>query len=497
MRQLRDELDGLTDMPRLSAVPDSPPRAIAYIRVSTAREDMVSPELQMTAIEDHCARMGYRLIETIQDLDLSGRFWNRRQVDRAIGMIESGDADALVVWKWSRVSRNRLDWAVAVDRVESAGGRLDSATEAIDTSTSTGRFTRGMLAEMAAFESDRIGDGWKEAHARRTKAGLPANGKARFGYVNVEGLHRPDPDTGPVLADLYRRYIAGESLYSLVVWLNARGIHTVAGYSKRGGGPWSLNGIRQMLDSGFGAGFITVHASRQPGAHEPVIDSGTWTAYQAARALRRPLKRAERSPYLLSSMVWCVCGSKMGHGKFGANTTRGLRCLISTRPGAERHPGAYAPLLPVEQAVYDWLARESTDAKRATDAALARRAKSVRRRQDAKTLARQVLELDQAIGRVVADQGRRPIPDAAYRAGLDELSREREQLEERRVIAEAESADGPPREIAANLIANWDTYDLEQLRAGLRKLEIRVVVDATVRPVKVDVTTDWTGDNSP
>ena len=33
--------------------------------------------------------------------------------------------------------------------------------------------------KLAAFESDRIGEGWKEAHARRTKAGLTANGKPR------------------------------------------------------------------------------------------------------------------------------------------------------------------------------------------------------------------------------------------------------------------------------------------------------------------------------
>ena len=45
-------------------------------------------------------------------------------------MIEHGQADAIVVWRWSRVSRNRLDWAVAVDRVEAAGGALESATEA-------------------------------------------------------------------------------------------------------------------------------------------------------------------------------------------------------------------------------------------------------------------------------------------------------------------------------------------------------------------------------
>jgi site-specific DNA recombinase len=91
----------------------------------------------------------------LEDLDLSGRFWQNRQFDAAISMLEAGDSDAIVVWRWSRVARNRLDWAVAVDRVGSVGGRLESATEPFDVTTATGRFARGMLAEFAAGNAAR------------------------------------------------------------------------------------------------------------------------------------------------------------------------------------------------------------------------------------------------------------------------------------------------------------------------------------------------------
>src|SRR6266702_7772467 len=155
---------------------------VAYIRVSQEREEMISTELQMIAITNYCARAGYVIVATLTDLDLTGRFWQRRQVEQAVAMIESDAADVLVVWEWSRLARNRLDWAIAVDRIETAGGRLESATEPADTATSTGRFARGMLAEFAAFEAERIGDGWREAHDRRTRHGLPHNGKPRWGY---------------------------------------------------------------------------------------------------------------------------------------------------------------------------------------------------------------------------------------------------------------------------------------------------------------------------
>jgi site-specific DNA recombinase len=64
-----------------------PQRAVAYVRVSMARTGMISPELQMAAINEYCRRLKYQIVEVMEDLDLSGRFWRRRQVDAAISRI--------------------------------------------------------------------------------------------------------------------------------------------------------------------------------------------------------------------------------------------------------------------------------------------------------------------------------------------------------------------------------------------------------------------------
>jgi site-specific DNA recombinase len=184
-------------------------RAVAYVRVSMARDGGISPELQMAAITQHCRRCGYQLATVLEDLDLSGRVWRGRQFEEALWMLEHDEADVIVVWRWSRVSRNRLDWAVAVDRVEAAGGRLDSATEPFDVGTPTGRFARGMLAEFAAYESDRMGDLWREVRERRARLGLPVTGRAQLGYLKVGGAYVPDRRTGPVVRNLYRRFNEG------------------------------------------------------------------------------------------------------------------------------------------------------------------------------------------------------------------------------------------------------------------------------------------------
>lgn len=477
-------------MGRLQAVPDAQPRALGLVRVSKERGEMIAPDIQRAAIEDHCARRGYRLVDVVEALDESGSqrrspWWAR--LDKAVAAVESGEYDVIAVWKFSRAARHRLRWAVAIDRVETAGGRLESATEAVDVSTSTGRFTRGMLGELAAFEAERIGDVWREVHARRTGRGLPANGKPRFGYAVVDGMHRPDPDTGPVLSALYRRYVAGESFYSLACWLNAQGVLTVPGYSSKGPGPWSSVGLRRMLDAGFGAGFITVHGGRQAGAHEPVVDTRTWQQYLAARERRRTLRRAERSPYLLSSMVWCGCGSRMGYSGWGRTKHSGLRCLVNSAPGGPRHPNSCVRASLPEGAVLQWLTAQAKDLDVATDAALAHRARLARRRADAKQLAREVVELDKAIGKLTADHARGLIPDVALGPGMAELTAQREQLERAHTVALAEAQQDAPRRVASRLLADWDLLPVEQRRAGLRSLIARVVVTGWTDPPTVEV----------
>jgi DNA invertase Pin-like site-specific DNA recombinase len=443
--------------------------------------------LQRTAITDHCARRGYQLIGWVEGVDESGSgrrspWWAK--LDEAVGQIEAGEADVLVTWRFSRAARQRLKWAVAIDRVEVAGGLLESATEPLDTSTASGRLARGMLAEMAAYESEVIGSTWRETHARRTAKGLPANGKPRFGYRVLDGIHRPDPGEGPVLAELYRRYVAGESVYSLVAWLNAHGWRTVPGYSKRGPGPWTQTALRRCLDTGFGAGFITVHGERVRGIHEPVIDEQLWNAYLGARAARRTLRRAERATYLLTGLgvLRCAadldgrpCGSPMGGGQFGSGHVAKYRCLASH--AERRHPGGYVTMQVVETEVRAWVERFAADATASTDAALLTAARAARRRQDAKAIEREIVEVDKALIRLEANRAAdREMPRSIYDAARTEMLAERQVLSERASVARAESLEGEPGKIAVDLARDWDEMPLEHLRAGLRKLLGRVDV---------------------
>ncbi len=482
----------------LRALPDVPLRAVAYIRVSDEGgrgDNLLSPDIQLTAIRDHCERAGYALIETIQDIDRTGRLWKRRKIEAAVRMIEERHADVIVVWKISRVARNRKDWAIAVDRVESVGGTLESATEPNET-TSSGRFARGMLAELAAFESERIGETWREVHAQRVASGRPANGKPRFGYRydSETKTHMPDPETGPVLADLYRRYVAGESVYALVRWLNTAGYRTIAEQGYAGTGVWSERTLRRVLDSGFGAGKFTARGMLHDGVHEPVIDADLWSRYQEQRVRRRAQSNTERSQYVLSGLLRCtICEGRMVGGQFGAGRVPKFRCKRGKETGL--HQGGYVTMRVVEESVRDWLEREvAADIDTATARQIARQSTIRRSKSDAELLARRVLDVDHQIREGARQLVRGVLPEGAWLELRADLEAERERL----VVAQAEASAGSRvAEVGPALQAlldGWETLPVAVRREMLRRLVREVRVTPGRPRSTVEVVPIWTGD---
>lgn len=487
-------------MPRgLAAVPDTPPRALGLVRVSKERDGMISPDVQRVAIDDYATSRGCTITGWLEGIDESGSrarsaWWPR--LDQAVAAVEAGQYDVIIVWKYSRIARHRLRWAVAIDRVEEAGGRIESATEQVDTTTSTGRFTRGMLAELQAFEAERIGEVWKSVHQNRIDSGRPANGKPRFGYTYDRDakVHVPDPETGPVLADLYRRYVAGESVYQLVRWLNGHGWRTTSD-GKRQGGTWSDRSLRRVMDSGFASGRFLVDGQLHDGIHEPLIDETLWQAYQDSRRLRaaRPA-RTERSQYLLSGLIRCArCEGSMVAGQYGTRREPKYRCKNGKEQGREVCTGGYVMASYVEAEVLTWLRDLAGEVEQHRDAALAASARLATVRSEADRLARAIARVDTELRQIVLSNAQAPVPATVYADTVAELVARREHLVAAHTDADIAARRAPedPVGIARGLLDTWDMRPVEHRREVLRDLiaPVRVV---TGRPrAQVDVRGTW------
>lgn len=318
-------------------------RACIYIRQSVERDESISAELQEQACRDYAVAHGYTVVDVVTDLGKTGRTTNKRQIHSVVDRVAAGEYAVILVWKWSRISRSRTDWALLADKVAVAGGRIESATEPIDTATASGRFARGVMTEYAAFQSEQIGEQWQEVFERRMKLGLPPNGVLPWGWEKGPQGITISPENAATIRQMYALYQEGRGLVFIANWLNASGLLTKRGKL------WQFASVRACLESPFHAGFISHQGVLRQGAHAGVITEDEYARFMDARQDRSVPKKPRRSPYLLSTICICHCGRKRV-GNVSGKRGRSYACTAT-----ESHPRKYRVCSAVDALVDKWV----------------------------------------------------------------------------------------------------------------------------------------------
>lgn len=298
-------------------------KAIIYTRQSVAKEDSISHEIQENACRAHAKAKGYTVLRVETDPGISGLNLTRRKaLARTIEAVKSGEAQRVIVWRWSRLSRSRTHQAFLLSELETAGGQVESALEPMD-SSAAGRFSRGVMLEMAAFESEQKAETWKQAHERRDALKLPPHGRQYFGYTKTKTGYEVDPATAPLLKEAYRMYTQDKVGFDTISrYLNAEAASSPSGTYI------DAQSIRKTMDNPFSTGRYRFRGELKEGAHEAIITDGMWAAYQQARKDRSAVApRATSNSHMLGGLAFChLCGASMVR-----NTTRGTNYFYCSR----------------------------------------------------------------------------------------------------------------------------------------------------------------------
>jgi site-specific DNA recombinase len=216
-------------------------KVVGYIRVSTTgqAEEGVSLEAQKAKIEAWCNLNDGELVALFEDAGISGGGMVKRDgLQDALKASTKGMA--LVTYSISRLARNTRDMLDIAERLEKKGADLVSLSERIDTTTASGRMVFRMLAVLAEFEREQIGERTRMALAHK-KAKGEVYAATPFGFEAIEGRLVEVKREAKIVGEILRQRESGASLAEIAESLNAQGIE-----GKRGG-RWYASTVRYLI----------------------------------------------------------------------------------------------------------------------------------------------------------------------------------------------------------------------------------------------------------
>jgi DNA invertase Pin-like site-specific DNA recombinase len=175
------------------------------------------------------ASLGWMVAEEYIDNDLSAYSGKARPAyQRMLDDLGDGLRDAVIVYHVDRLTRRPVELEEFVATVDAAKVRqVRFVVGDMDLGTGDGLMIARMLGAMAAHEFATKSRRVKRKMEQNAAAGLPHGGWQRpFGFDEDKVTVRADEAT--IIRMLVARFLAGESLRSLAVWMDSEGVRTVS-----------------------------------------------------------------------------------------------------------------------------------------------------------------------------------------------------------------------------------------------------------------------------
>ena len=329
--------------------------AVIYARYSSDSQREASIEGQLRDCKDYAEKNGITVVGTYIDRAYSAKTDDRPDFQRMIKDSGKKIFDVVLVWKLDRFARNRFDAVNYKYQLEKNGVHLVSAMEPISQGPE-GIMVESMLIGMAEYYSAELA--LKVARGERENAlqckyngGIVPLG---FTIGKEDRLYHIDPETAPIVQEIFSRYADGEPAEKIAASLNERGLRT------RTGKPFVKNSFFQIFRNRRYIGEYRYKDIVTPGGIPAIVDEDLFNRVQQRFeqnriAHGRPAK--EDVSYLLTTKLFCgKCGTLMG-GESGTshmgNTYYYYKC-----GNAKRHGKAHCDLKairkePLERFVVD------------------------------------------------------------------------------------------------------------------------------------------------
>ncbi|WP_373491928.1 recombinase family protein [Parasphingorhabdus sp.] len=256
-------------------------RCYAYIRVSTLRQgEGVSLEVQQAAITDFASRQNLSIVRWFEEKETAAKC-GRPIFTRMVKELRQGRADALIIHKLDRLTRNLTEYAKIGELID-AGVDVHTAVDSLDFRSRGGRLTAEIQAVIAADYVRNLREETLKGMNGRLKQGLYPF-RAPIGYLDT-GRGQPktlDPVRAPLVRKAFELYATRQySIKTLLPKLQSLGL------TNRVGGRLSLHGVETLLNNPFYTGVIRIKRNGQsfPGVHERLISPALFERVQEIKS---------------------------------------------------------------------------------------------------------------------------------------------------------------------------------------------------------------------
>ena len=308
---------------------------VAYYRYSSSSQNEASIEQQREMVQRWAKSQGLVVVNEYEDAAKTGTNADRPGYQLMLRELPKIKPAYVAVWKNDRLARDRAELLLVKQAIRSVGARVHYIEGISPTDSPDSVLMEGVADAFAEYYSLQLSANIRRGQRYNAERAL-SNGHKIFGFaVDQDKRYIPDPETAPIVTQIFHDYASGVSMQKICDQLNAQGIRTTRGYR------FTPKNLNKMLKNRAYIGEYAYGGHVHEDGMPRLVDDLTFNEVQRQFAInkRRGAKtkaelaaQGENAPdYWLTGRAYCLtCGGPMegvsGTSKTG-KTHRYYYCL--------------------------------------------------------------------------------------------------------------------------------------------------------------------------
>ena len=292
-------------------------KAVIYARYSSDSQREESIEGQLRECTEYAERNGITVLRSYIDRALSARTADRPEFQNMIKDSEQKLFDVVLIWKLDRFSRDRYDSAHYKRILKKNGVKVVSVKENISDGPE-GIILESVLEGYAEYYSADLSEKVIRGMTDNALKCKFNGGMTPIGYViDAEQHFQIDPLTAPFVLEAFKRYDGGETISSIMNWLNEQGLTNTRGRKM------TFNSVGHILHNRRYIGEFRYRDVIVPDGIPAIVPQDLFDRVQEklAKNKKAPARHKAEDDYLLTTKLFCgYCGAYLC-GESGTSRT--------------------------------------------------------------------------------------------------------------------------------------------------------------------------------